>query len=96
MPRVTSATDRPRWWYGLRGFAFFLAGGGLGFFAYAVISRRPGGAPWGWLLAGAVVCGVVSAMARRGGHGGGAAGKPFDVPPPDLRTSRHERHGEPS
>jgi hypothetical protein len=92
MPRVSPATDRPGWWYGLRAFVFFLAGGGLGFFAYAVISDRPDGPPWGWLLAGAAVCGVTGAVKRPRGHGG----KPFDVPPPDLRTSRHERHGEPS
>jgi hypothetical protein len=65
MPGVTSETDRPRWWFGLRSFAFFLMGGGLGFFAYAAVSHRPGGAPWAWLLLGAIVCGTLSALFPR-------------------------------
>ncbi|MEU6575553.1 hypothetical protein [Streptomyces sp. NPDC046805] len=58
-------TDRPRWWFGLRGFARFLGAGGLALFAYDELTHRPGGPPWRWLVFGAVVCGVLSALFPR-------------------------------
>ncbi len=65
MPGVTSETVRPRWWFALRGFVFFLVGGGLGAFAYAAVSHRPDGVPWAWLLFGALVCATLSALSPR-------------------------------
>jgi hypothetical protein len=67
MPGMDSRTVRPRWWLGLRNFACFLLAGGLGVLAYAALTHRPGGLPWGGLLFGAAVCGVLSALfpARR-------------------------------
>ncbi|WP_225097343.1 hypothetical protein [Streptomyces sp. CoH27] len=59
---MNARTVRPRWWLGLRGFAVFLLGGGLGTFAYAVVTHRPGGVPWGGLLFGALVCGTLCAL----------------------------------
>jgi len=63
-PRVTPKVDRPRWWFALRGFAFFLVGGGLGTLAYATVSHRPGVVPWVGLLLGALVCATLSAVFR--------------------------------
>lgn len=62
---MTSDMDRPRWWFALRGFAFFLVGGGLGAFVDATLTHRPGGAPWGGVLIGALVCGTLSALFPR-------------------------------
>ncbi|MCQ9182120.1 hypothetical protein KMT30_24365 [Streptomyces sp. IBSBF 2953] len=62
---MTPETVRPRWWSALRGFVFFLVGGALGAFAYAAVSRRPGGVPWGWVVFGALVCAAVGALSPR-------------------------------
>ncbi|OIJ90189.1 hypothetical protein BIV23_40995 [Streptomyces monashensis] len=62
MSGMNVRTARPRWWLGLRGFGCFLLGGGLGFLAYAALTHRPGGPPWGGLLLGALVCGVMGAL----------------------------------
>ncbi|MBM9504386.1 hypothetical protein [Actinacidiphila acididurans] len=60
---MTSDTARPRWWIALRSFLGFFVGGGLGSFAYQVVSHRPlDGMPWGWLLFGSIVCGALSAL----------------------------------
>src|ERR1044072_6920274 len=52
---------RPRWWYALRGFAVFVAAGGLVSLLYVATTHRPGGMPWGRLLFGAIVCVTISA-----------------------------------
>lgn len=66
MPGVTPEIDRPRWWFGLRGFAFCLVGGGLGCFAYVVVvSHRLGAASWGWLLFASILSGTFSALFPR-------------------------------
>ncbi|MEU6552436.1 hypothetical protein ABZ915_19440 [Streptomyces sp. NPDC046915] len=67
---MTSDTDRPRWRSALRNFSFFLAGGSLGTFAYATLTRRPGGVPWGWvpwgwMLLGALACATLGALRPR-------------------------------
>lgn len=61
MPDVNSRTERPRWWLGLRASTVFLLSGGLGILAYATLTHRPGGVPWGGLLFGALVCGALTA-----------------------------------
>ncbi|MFB7502521.1 hypothetical protein [Streptomyces broussonetiae] len=58
---MNGQTGRSRWWYGLRGFAFVLLGGGLGAFTYGALTHRPGAMPWGGMFFGAVVCGVLGA-----------------------------------
>ncbi|MFI2202895.1 hypothetical protein ACH47Z_19365 [Streptomyces sp. NPDC020192] len=62
---MNSLTDRPRWWLGLRGLVCFLLGGGLGTYAYAAVTHRPGGLPWGGLLFGSLVCGTLCALFPR-------------------------------
>ncbi|MFJ9729322.1 hypothetical protein ACIRP3_41940 [Streptomyces sp. NPDC101209] len=59
---MTAYKDRPLWWLGLRGFVLFLVGGGLGVFAYTMVSQRPDPMPWGGVLFGGVVCGTLSAL----------------------------------
>ncbi|MGW7253379.1 hypothetical protein [Streptomyces sp. NPDC054834] len=62
---MTSDMDRPRWRFALRGFAFFLVGGGLGAFTYATLAHRPGGVAWGGMLLGASACATLSALRPR-------------------------------
>jgi hypothetical protein len=41
----------------------FFVGGGLGSFAYGVMSHRPmSGMPWGWVLFGAIVRATLGAL----------------------------------
>jgi hypothetical protein len=66
MPVVTSDRASPRWWSALRGFLLFFVRGGLGSFAYGLMSHRPlGEMPWGRLLFGAFVCATLSAFFPR-------------------------------
>jgi hypothetical protein len=62
MPGMNSRTVRPRWWLGLRNAVCFLLAGGLGILAYAAVTHRTGGLPWGGPLFGAAVCGALSAL----------------------------------
>ncbi|MET9406157.1 hypothetical protein ABZX90_10340 [Streptomyces sp. NPDC002935] len=63
---MMSERERPRWWFGLRGGAFFLLGGGLGVIAYGLFRHRALGAlPWGGLLFGTAVAATLGALFPR-------------------------------
>ncbi|MEU4169885.1 hypothetical protein AB0F46_23770 [Streptomyces sp. NPDC026665] len=63
---MTSTTERPRWWFALRGGAAFLVGGALGLIAYEGIRRHSiASAPWSGLLLGTVVAAAFGALFPR-------------------------------